>query len=140
MNADLSEIIAENFGANATYVEGLLNRFRSDPALVDESWRAYFEELLGEEQIVSAATTDAAGNGQATTREASGDGASAAQAATITQAPTPQKQTAPPPQNAAAPPRHEQPTQPPQHRVLQASQTPKAPPQGGGIPIRGGAP
>ncbi|MDX6383026.1 MAG: multifunctional 2-oxoglutarate metabolism enzyme, partial [Blastocatellia bacterium] len=44
---DLSEVIAENFGANATYVEGLLARWRSDPALVDDSWRAYFEELLG---------------------------------------------------------------------------------------------
>ena len=44
---DLSEIIAENFGANATYVEGLLSRFRSNPELVDESWRAYFNELLG---------------------------------------------------------------------------------------------
>ena len=44
---DLSEIIAENFGANATYVEGLLARWRGDPAQVDESWRAYFEELLG---------------------------------------------------------------------------------------------
>jgi 2-oxoglutarate dehydrogenase E1 component len=45
---DLSEIIAENFGANATYVEGLLSRFRSNPELVDESWRAYFAELLGD--------------------------------------------------------------------------------------------
>src|SRR6266498_4019148 len=45
---DLSEIIAESFGANATYVETLLARFRSDPALVDESWRTYFEELIGE--------------------------------------------------------------------------------------------
>lgn len=44
---ELSEIIAENFGANATYVEGLLSRFRSNPELVDESWRAYFTELLG---------------------------------------------------------------------------------------------
>jgi 2-oxoglutarate dehydrogenase complex dehydrogenase (E1) component-like enzyme len=44
---DLSEIIAENFGANATYVEGLLGRFRSDPSLVDDAWRAYFTELLG---------------------------------------------------------------------------------------------
>ncbi|MEP6635933.1 MAG: multifunctional oxoglutarate decarboxylase/oxoglutarate dehydrogenase thiamine pyrophosphate-binding subunit/dihydrolipoyllysine-residue succinyltransferase subunit [Acidobacteriota bacterium] len=44
---DLSEIIAENFGPNATYVEGLLSRFRSNPELVDESWRAYFAELLG---------------------------------------------------------------------------------------------
>src|SRR5436305_12381142 len=45
---ELSEVIAESFGANATYVETLLARFRSDPSLVDESWRAYFEELLGE--------------------------------------------------------------------------------------------
>jgi pyruvate/2-oxoglutarate dehydrogenase complex dihydrolipoamide acyltransferase (E2) component len=44
---NLSEIIADNFGANATYVEGLLARWQSDPALVDESWRAYFEELVG---------------------------------------------------------------------------------------------
>src|SRR5882724_9957461 len=43
---DLSEIIAENFGANATYVEGLLARWRGDPSQVDESWRSYFEELL----------------------------------------------------------------------------------------------
>ena len=47
VRTDLSEIIAENFGANATYVEGLLSRFRSNPELVDESWRAYFAELLG---------------------------------------------------------------------------------------------
>ena len=45
---DLSAIIAENFGANATYVEGMLSRFRSNPELVDESWRAYFTELLGD--------------------------------------------------------------------------------------------
>jgi 2-oxoglutarate decarboxylase len=45
--SDLSELIAENFGANATYVEGLLGRFRSNPQSVDESWRAYFTELLG---------------------------------------------------------------------------------------------
>ena len=42
-----SEQIAENFGANATYVESLLARWQSDPTLVDESWRAYFEELVG---------------------------------------------------------------------------------------------
>jgi multifunctional 2-oxoglutarate metabolism enzyme len=45
---DLSELIAENFGANATYVETLLARWRDNPALVDESWRAYFEELIGQ--------------------------------------------------------------------------------------------
>ena len=52
---ELSEIIAENFGANATYVESLLARFRSDPSLVDESWRAYFEELLGNGQPAASA-------------------------------------------------------------------------------------
>jgi 2-oxoglutarate dehydrogenase E1 component len=57
---ELSEIIAENFGANATYVEGLLNRYRSNPSLVDEAWRAYFAELLGEE-----AGDGAGGNGAA---------------------------------------------------------------------------
>ncbi|MCA1613138.1 MAG: hypothetical protein LC800_03070 [Acidobacteria bacterium] len=57
---DLSEIIAENFGPNATYVEGLLQRFRSDPALVDEAWRAYFTELTG-----GTPAPQAAGNGGA---------------------------------------------------------------------------
>jgi 2-oxoglutarate dehydrogenase E1 component len=47
LNQNISEFIAENFGANATYVEGLLRRFRSDPSLVDESWRTYFAEMLG---------------------------------------------------------------------------------------------
>ena len=53
LRTDLSEIIAENFGANATYVEGLLGRFRANPESVDESWRSYFTELLGD----SAAST-----------------------------------------------------------------------------------
>ncbi len=44
---DLSQVIAEEFGANATYVEGLLERFRSNPDLVDDSWRSYFTELIG---------------------------------------------------------------------------------------------
>ena len=45
---DLSQVIAEEFGANATYVEGLLERFRSNPDLVDDSWRSYFSELVGD--------------------------------------------------------------------------------------------
>lgn len=45
-NTNLSEYIAENFGANASYVEGLLTRFQSDPTLVDESWRTFFGDLL----------------------------------------------------------------------------------------------
>ena len=66
---DFSEIIAENFGANATYVETLLERWRSDPALVDESWRAFFEELdLSNGAAAQPATTQAsptAGDGTA---------------------------------------------------------------------------
>jgi multifunctional 2-oxoglutarate metabolism enzyme len=78
---DFSEIIAENFGANATYVETLLARFRSDPSLVDESWRAYFEELLGNGQPAAVATPPAT---PTATQEpmASGDGRKSAAAAT----------------------------------------------------------
>ena len=54
VRTDLSEIIAENFGANATYVEGLLSRFRSNPELVDESWRNYFAELLSDGNLGQA--------------------------------------------------------------------------------------
>ncbi|MGD9590276.1 MAG: multifunctional oxoglutarate decarboxylase/oxoglutarate dehydrogenase thiamine pyrophosphate-binding subunit/dihydrolipoyllysine-residue succinyltransferase subunit [Pyrinomonadaceae bacterium] len=46
-NSNLSEIIAENFGANASYVEGLLARYRSDRNSVDESWQEYFDDLQG---------------------------------------------------------------------------------------------
>ncbi|MBA3716186.1 MAG: 2-oxo acid dehydrogenase subunit E2, partial [Pyrinomonadaceae bacterium] len=90
---DYSEIIAENFGANATYVEGLLSRFRSDPNLVDESWRAYFAEMLGASQASAVSgengnaprTTTAATTGQTT----GGNGAGAqATAAAATAAPT----------------------------------------------------
>ena len=56
---DLSEVIAESFGANATYVEGLLGRYRSNPALVDEAWRAYFAELLGDGADGNGATATA---------------------------------------------------------------------------------
>ncbi len=43
---NLPEYIAENFGANASYVEGLLDRYKSDANSVDESWRKYFGDLL----------------------------------------------------------------------------------------------
>ncbi|MGB7923844.1 MAG: hypothetical protein WCF57_11425, partial [Pyrinomonadaceae bacterium] len=67
-NNNLSEFIAENFGANATYVESLLSRFRSDPSLVDESWRAYFTELLDS----SGGATSAAASGAATVEPENG--------------------------------------------------------------------
>ena len=43
---DLSKFIQESFGSNATYVEGLLARYKTDPALVDDAWQAYFGDLL----------------------------------------------------------------------------------------------
>jgi multifunctional 2-oxoglutarate metabolism enzyme len=82
---DLSEIIAENFGANATYVETLLARFRSDPSSVDESWRAYFTELLGDGAVSESPQTGRAvtlpqadGSGAATTAQSDGTKATAA--------------------------------------------------------------
>ena len=46
---NISEYIAENFGANASYVEGLLARYRTDPNSVDESWQAFFTDMPGGE-------------------------------------------------------------------------------------------
>ena len=75
---ELSELIAENFGANANYVESLLARFRSDPSLVDESWRPYFEELLGNGQPAETAVQTPAKPVAQT--KPSGDGRTAATA------------------------------------------------------------
>ncbi|HKP38671.1 MAG TPA: multifunctional oxoglutarate decarboxylase/oxoglutarate dehydrogenase thiamine pyrophosphate-binding subunit/dihydrolipoyllysine-residue succinyltransferase subunit [Pyrinomonadaceae bacterium] len=69
-NTDLSELIAENFGANATYVETLLARWRSDPSLVDESWRTYFEELIGANGDAAAAQTPAVSKPEASVEAA----------------------------------------------------------------------
>jgi 2-oxoglutarate dehydrogenase E1 component len=103
---DLSQFIAENFGANATYVEGLLSRFRNDPALVDESWRAYFNELLDGSDDGKAAT-QAQDNGRAFGSQPAPNGASLPQsettAATTTAAAAP-AQGARPATSAAAPP------------------------------------
>ncbi len=111
---DLSALIADNFGANATYVESLLQRFRSDPALVDESWRAYFTELLG----TAGATTQS--NGGATTTTQNDDALNAPGAPTV--APVPPIATAP--------------AQPASVPVAQSTQ-PAAPVEG--APIRGAA-
>ena len=62
---DLSQVIAEEFGANATYVQTLLERFRSNPDLVDDSWRAYFSELTSNGATVVATATDGDGVGAA---------------------------------------------------------------------------
>ncbi len=57
---NLSEFIRESFGSNATYVESLLERFKTDPKLVDESWQAYFSDLLN-----GVTPVETSSNGQA---------------------------------------------------------------------------
>ncbi|MEP6568977.1 MAG: multifunctional oxoglutarate decarboxylase/oxoglutarate dehydrogenase thiamine pyrophosphate-binding subunit/dihydrolipoyllysine-residue succinyltransferase subunit [Acidobacteriota bacterium] len=96
VRTDLSEVIAENFGANATYVEGLLSRFRSSPELVDESWRAYFAELLGDGDSVQT-LSDAAPKVEPNREVQVGDngGGSATTRATVAEAAAPAKSKAP---------------------------------------------
>jgi 2-oxoglutarate dehydrogenase E1 component len=79
---DVSELIAEEFGANAEYVQGLLERYRTNPDLVDDSWRSYFTEILGNgTKTVAVVETD--GNARAS----GADGSAAA-------APAPQRKPA----------------------------------------------
>jgi multifunctional 2-oxoglutarate metabolism enzyme len=111
---DLSEIIAESFGANATYVEGLLGRYRSNPSLVDEAWRAYFAELLGD--VAGAA---GGGNGAAAASPAEGVQPAAQPQAEASAGPARQEAQAP---AQAAP-----------------AQAPAAQLRGEAQPIRGGA-
>jgi 2-oxoglutarate decarboxylase len=117
---DLSEIIAENFGANATYVEGLLSRYRSNPTLVDDAWRSYFTELLGE----SANATSDGGS-------AASDGNGAAATAVARPEPTGVEQAQPQATGAQA--------QAPAARQQSATRPTGAQPRGEAQPIRGGA-
>ena len=43
---ELLNYIQAAFGSNAKYVEGLFERYQSDPKQVDEAWQEYFGELL----------------------------------------------------------------------------------------------
>ncbi len=45
--AELDELIADEFGVNADYVGELFRQFERNPRLVDEEWREYFHGLLG---------------------------------------------------------------------------------------------
>jgi 2-oxoglutarate dehydrogenase E1 component len=103
-NTNLSEIISENFGANATYVEGLLNRFRSDPSLVDESWRTYFSELLGASTAHANVAPDTGSDNGNAQSSASSNGGSASGVATpnAASAATVNAQTSPSTSNQAS--------------------------------------
>ena len=59
--SNISAFIEENFGANATYVEGLLARYQANPGSVDESWQEYFSDLLkGDGNLPNTVTSAAA--------------------------------------------------------------------------------
>ena len=45
--AELDQMIADEFGVNADYVSELLRQFERDPGMVDEEWSTYFRDLLG---------------------------------------------------------------------------------------------
>ncbi|HEX8721010.1 MAG TPA: multifunctional oxoglutarate decarboxylase/oxoglutarate dehydrogenase thiamine pyrophosphate-binding subunit/dihydrolipoyllysine-residue succinyltransferase subunit [Pyrinomonadaceae bacterium] len=124
---DLSEIIAESFGANATYVEGLLGRYRSDPALVDEAWRAYFAELLGDGAPVAQGGGNGASAATAWPESQDGGPAAAAQA--------PAAEASQQPAAAAQPPAGAQVS--PRPPAAQPAAAPQ--PRGEAQPIRGGA-
>src|SRR5262245_25475422 len=44
---EIANIIANDFGANATYVEDLMRQFQHNPHSVGDEWGAYFSNLLG---------------------------------------------------------------------------------------------
>ena len=46
--ADSADELVAEFGDNASYVADLLLRYRQNPEAVDEEWRQYFRERLGE--------------------------------------------------------------------------------------------
>ncbi len=46
--ADSADELVAEFGDNASYVADLLSRYRQNPDAVDEEWRQYFRERLGE--------------------------------------------------------------------------------------------
>jgi multifunctional 2-oxoglutarate metabolism enzyme len=53
--SELDTLIADEFGVNADYVSTLLEQFERDPASLDEEWRSYFSELLGDHRSSPAA-------------------------------------------------------------------------------------
>src|SRR5262245_33307780 len=49
---EIASRIADDFGANATYVEDLLRQFQHNPNSIDEEWGDYFQSLLGGDELV----------------------------------------------------------------------------------------
>src|SRR5262245_18039231 len=43
---EITRIIDQDFGANATYVEDLLRQYQHNPGSVGDEWETYFSDLL----------------------------------------------------------------------------------------------
>ena len=64
---DLTEELVAEFGENASYVADLLARWRASPSAVDEEWRKFFQERLGESPARGEGRTDAEAKGEGRT-------------------------------------------------------------------------
>jgi 2-oxoglutarate dehydrogenase E1 component len=102
--ADFSEVIAEEFGANATYVQSLLERYRNNPDLVDDSWRAYFNELLHDGNSAPQSDNGRATSAVSTDGQSSATPAAAAPAIAAPIVPKAQPAATPIPEDAEASP------------------------------------
>jgi 2-oxoglutarate dehydrogenase complex dehydrogenase (E1) component-like enzyme len=69
------QTLEESFGANASYVESMLDRFLTDPSGIDDSWRSYFEGLVGG----NGSSTNGSSNGVAASTNGSSSPAAASQ-------------------------------------------------------------
>jgi multifunctional 2-oxoglutarate metabolism enzyme len=92
---EIANTIANEFGANATYVEDLLNQYQENPKSVGGEWSAYFTRLLATNGTVVIETSPV--NGAAAAQPAPKPEAHAAPAPTAQIAPAPAPQPAPAP-------------------------------------------
>src|SRR5215471_10867959 len=88
---EISSRIADDFGANATYVEDLLRQFQHNPKSVDEEWGEYFESLVGGESVKAESRGGLSPNQAAAARAPS-----AAPAPAVGQRPSPPAAETPP--------------------------------------------
>src|ERR1044072_1651826 len=62
--AELDQIIADEFGVNADYVSEILKQFESNTTSVEPEWRSYCDEQLDNGHAVSKVTGQVTGGGQ----------------------------------------------------------------------------
>jgi multifunctional 2-oxoglutarate metabolism enzyme len=86
---DIVQELVTEFGENASYVVDLMARYRTNPASVDEEWRAFFRDRLGETETVPLARPEGV------RREAEGEEQAAVAPPAATPAPEPAAPRAP---------------------------------------------